>query len=201
MKKIILLSLGLFFGLALNAQFTGGGTTSSSNNNSKNVDDSGLRKYFFIGYGVVHGWASDELTQVESLPAFSLTWAYGINENMSWGWGAHVGFVTGNFENGFDDDLVEYVHWSVYGQYYYHFLPRDSKIDLAAVGTLGYAKASILEEGLLNSYERQGLPKAGIKLGVAGLAKLRLGKRFGFYGKLGYDPMAGHVQLGFAWGK
>jgi len=150
---------------------------------------------WFIGTALVDSWSNiDGFELTYHIDPISLSYEVKIDEKMSWGLGMHAGYISGSRSYGIDYERTEYTHIGVFGRYFYHFLPRESMFSLAGVGTLGYTIIS-------DEYESELAPSNSIKIGVAGHARVKLGKKFGFFSEIGYNGMAGHVQLGIALGR
>ena len=147
------------------------------------------RKAWSIGLGVVNPYMNEEGVSGVSPVIFSLE--RGINEKMSWGLGAHFGY--GKY-TGFEGD-VRVANYSFSGKYFYHFMPRGSRFDLAGVGSIGYRGVAFFTE----AFETGSV--GDFKVGISGLARLRLGKSFAIYSEVGFNEMVGNVQVGISFGR
>ncbi len=192
MKKLYTILYTLIFVTSLQAQFTGGGASSGSNNNTTIESDAGV--VWFLGMGLNHGWAKGEDLEIGYvIPPISLFYEVKIDDKMSWGLGTHIGYTGAFYSLGFESADVNFTHSSVYGKYYYHFLPREMKFNVVGVGTLGYA---FVFEEIESGYA----PSGGFKLGIAGQGRVKLGNKFGFFTEIGLNGISGHVQAGICFG-
>ena len=149
------------------------------------------RKAWSIGLGVVNPYMNESGLDINGVSPIILSLEKGINDKMSWGMGAHLGY--GKYTT-FGGD-TRFANYSFFGKYYYHFMPRDSRFDLAGVGSIGYRGAAFFTEALDTG-------SAGdFKIGISGLARLRLGKGFAIYSEVGFNEMVGNIQVGISYGR
>jgi len=184
----------MIFISTLHAQFTGGGTSSGSGNNNTTYE-SDANVVWFLGMALNHGWGKDENFDVTyTIPPVSFFYEVKIDDKMSWGLGTHIGHVESTYDLGFDYANVDFTHSSVYGRYFYHFLPRDMRFNLCGVATLGYA---FVFEEIESGYA----PSNGLRFGIAGQGRVKLGDKFGFFSEVGFNRMSGNVQIGIVFGQ